>query len=185
METGSSRVQATVTGTPTSTGITQLRDPEGDPTVGYSTHNGLHNGLDVDALRIRATGQFVTSPRNRVYWSNFDKSLPIKGAVGNNTFYPGMEVWRTGYQSSDIGDITGDRMYYIMYIEGWPRSMWGWPTNVSVVGGDSGGPFFRAGTYFYQLVGFTSTINGHFASQQDATNVLNLQRWCYTDSCSQ
>jgi hypothetical protein len=152
-------------------------------TIGNSTINGLHDGKDTDVLRVRASGAQVLSPLNRVYSTDASKSVAITGAVSNANIVSGMAIRRVGFSTQKNGEVTGGRMFYAFFWEGWLRFAWGFPSSATSVGGDSGGTVFRTGVSTNALLGFNSVAEGIFASQQDAKAVLDLSHFCITNSC--
>jgi hypothetical protein len=158
-----------------------------NPLIGSSSKNGLRDGLDTDVLRVTASGPQVANPLNRIYDTNSRKSLAIQGVVSNTLIYRGMLVTRSGFKTTTAGTVTGDRYLYCMWLDGWCRFAWGWPSNTYHEYGDSGGPFYsyqvEGSTSYWALVGFLSLKDGTFAGQGDAKRVLSLDRFCTSDSC--
>jgi hypothetical protein len=152
-------------------------------TVGNSTLNGLHNGKDLDALRVRAYGAQVQNPLNRVYSTDANKSMAVTGAVSNANIFSGMTIRRVGFNTQKNGEVTGGKMFYSFWWEGWWRFAWGFPSTATSVGGDSGGTVFRTGVSTNALLGFNSVQEGIFASQEDAKIVLHLSHFCITNAC--
>lgn len=89
---------------PNAQGLNQL--------VGTSHANGLHNGTDVDVLRIGAVGPQTKNPYNRIYSSDPNKSQAITGVMAQGNMFVGLDLRRAGQNTSKNGEVTSGLYKY-------------------------------------------------------------------------
>ncbi len=150
---------------PNTQGLNQL--------VGTSHANGLHNGMDVDVLRIGAVGPQTKNPYNRIYSSNANKAQAITGVMAQGNMFVGLSLRRAGQNTSKNGEVTSGLYKYWFSWDGGIWAAWGIRSSADSVGGDSGGPVWHYNASGGAvLLGFNSLQDGTFAAQDDASEFL-------------